>query len=88
VPPDLDAWQTDAPGPFVTIRAGGPFEGIVTLTAITEGHGRTLVEARWTQDGGMQSNSIEVDSYEEARTVAHSAAAELAVGHAPDLARD
>ena len=34
---DLDAWQTDAPGPFVTIRAGGPLEGVVTLTAIAEG---------------------------------------------------
>lgn len=72
----------------MTIRAGGPLEGIVTLTAIAEGHGRTLVEARWTQDGGVQSNSLEVDSYEQARTVAHRAAAELATGHAPDLARD
>jgi hypothetical protein len=43
---DLDAWQTDAPGPFVTIRAGGPLDGIVTLTAIERGRGRTLVEMR------------------------------------------
>ena len=81
---DLDAWQTDAPGPFVTIRAGGPLEGVVTLTAITEGHGHTLVQAHWTQNGAAQSDFIEVDSYEQARTIAHSAAAELAVGHAPD----
>ena len=67
----LDAWQTDAPGPFVTICAGGPLEGIVTLTAIEGGHGRTLIEARWTQDGGMQSDSLEVDSYEQARMVAY-----------------
>jgi hypothetical protein len=47
---DLDGWQTDAPGPFVTIP-GGPLDGIVTLTAIAEGHGRMLVDARWAQDG-------------------------------------
>lgn len=81
----LDAWQTDAPGPFVTIRAGGPLDGIVTLTAIADGHGRTLVEGRWTQHGGVQSNSLEV-SYEQARTLAHTA--ELSAGHAPDLAPD
>jgi len=72
----------------VTIRAGGPLDGVVTLTAIEGGHGRTLVEVRWTQDGDTQTAAVEVDSYEQARTVAHSAAAELATGHAPDLTRD
>jgi hypothetical protein len=79
---DLDAWQTDAPGPFVTIRAGGPLEGVVTLTAIEGGHGRTLVEARWTKDGDTQTASVEVESHRQGRTVAHSAAADLAAGHA------
>ncbi len=88
MPLDLEPWQTDAAGPFVTIRAGGPLEGIVTLTAITEGHGRTLVAARLTQDGTTKSVSLEVDSYEQARTVAHTAVAELATGHAADFAHD
>lgn len=51
-----ESWQTDAPGPFMTIRAGGPLDGIVTLTAIADGHGRTLVEARWTQDRHVRRN--------------------------------
>ena len=65
MPPDLKPWQTDAAGPFVTIHAGGPLEGIVTLTAIAEGHGRTLVEAVWTQGAISHSASVEVASYEE-----------------------
>jgi len=86
--PDPDSWQTDAPGPFVTIRAGGPLEGIVTLTAIADGHGRTLVEASWTRDGDAHTDSVEVQSYEDARIVAREAADDLAAGHVPDLTRD
>lgn len=88
VPPASDSWQTDAPGPFVTIRAGGPLEGVVTLTAVDGGHGRTLVEARWAEGGHARSDSVEVESYDAARTVAHEVAGELAAGRAPDLARD
>jgi len=88
VPPDQKSWQTDAPGPFVTIRAGGPLEGVVTLTAIDGGHGRTLVEAFWTEGGHARSDSVEVDSYDTARTVAHEVVDELAAGRAPDLTRD
>ena len=88
MPPDLEPWQTDAAGPFVTIRAGGPLEGIVTLTAIAEGHGHTMVEAVWTQGGISHSASVEVASYEDARALAHEAADALAAGRAPDLGRD
>lgn len=90
MPPDLDPWQTDAAGPFLTIRAGGPLDGVVTLTAIPDGHGRTLVEAAWL-DGGRTSRStcsVEVESYEEARTLAREAADALADGREPDLGRD
>jgi hypothetical protein len=69
----------------VTIRAGGPLDGVVTLTAIAEGHGRTLVEAHWTQDGTTHSDSVKVDSHKHARTIARNAAAVFAVGNAPDL---
>ena len=87
MPPDLEPWQTDAAGPFVTIRPGGPLEGIVTLTAIAEGHGRTLVEALWTEGGISHSASVDA-SYEDARALAHEAADALAAGRAPDLGRD
>ena len=88
MPRDLEPWQTDAAGPFVTIRAGGPLEGIVTLTAIAEGHGRTSVEAVWTDGGISHSASAEVASYEDARTLAREAADALAAGRAPNLRRD
>jgi hypothetical protein len=43
----LEAWETRAPGPFVTIRAGGPLDGVVTITAIAGGRGRSLFRAAW-----------------------------------------
>jgi hypothetical protein len=85
---DAEAWQTDAPGPFVTIRASGPLDGIVTITAVSEGHGRSLVGASWTADGHTHSDSVEVETYEHARELANSIAKELAEGTAPDLTRD
>ena len=88
MPPDLEPWQTDAPGPFVTIRPGGPLDGVVTITAVAEGHGRSLVGASWTQGGHTHSDSVEVETYEDARIIAREAADELASGHAPALARD
>ncbi len=82
------SWQTDAPGPFVTIRAVGPLDGVVTITAIAEGHGRSLVGASWTQDGHRQSDSVEVETYEHARELADFTARELAEGTPPELMRD
>jgi hypothetical protein len=85
---DPEAWQTDAPGPFLTIRAGGPLDGVVTIAAVAEGHGRSLVGASWTQDGHTHSDSVEVETYEHARELAGSIAKELADGTPPDLTRD
>jgi hypothetical protein len=84
----LEPWETNAPGPFVTIRAGGPLDGVVTITAIADGHGRTLVEASWAQDGQPSSDSVEVETYDAAREIAHTIANQLAAGTPPDLARD
>ena len=81
-------WQTDAPEPFVTIRAGGPLDGVVTITGIAEGHGRSLVGASWTQDGHRHSDAVEVETYQHARELADFIAKELAEGTPPDLTRD
>jgi hypothetical protein len=81
------SWQTDAPA-IVTIRTGGPLDGVVTITAIAGGHGRSLVEAAWTQDGHRHSDSLEVETYEHARERADSIAKELAEGTPPELTRD
>ena len=77
----------DAPGPL-TIRAGGPLEGIVTLTPIDGGHGRTLVEAFWTDAGHARSDSVEADTHDAGREIAQTAADELAAGIPPDFTRD
>jgi metal-dependent amidase/aminoacylase/carboxypeptidase family protein len=84
----LEAWETNAPGPFVTIRAGGPLDGVVTITAIAGGNGRNLVRAAWTQDGQARSESLEAATSDMARAIANAAANQFAVGRRPHLARD
>ena len=85
---DAESWQTDASSPFMTIRAGGPLDGVVTITAIADGHGRALVEALWAQDGQPSSDSVEVETHDAAREIAHTIASQLAAGTPPDLTRD
>jgi hypothetical protein len=80
--------MTNAPGPFVTMNGGGPLEGVVTMTAIDGGKGRTLVRASWTQDGETSSASLEAATYEMARAIANAAANQFAAGNRPKLARD
>ena len=81
-------WETNAPAPFVTIRAGGPLDGVVTITAIAGGNGRSVVEASWTQDGEACSESLEAATYDIARAIANAAANQFAAGKRPNLARD
>jgi len=45
-PPRLEAWEPSAPGAYVSIRAGGPLAGLVTITATGVG-GRVTIEASW-----------------------------------------
>jgi len=85
---DPEPYETSAAGPFLTLRADGPLQGVVTVTAITEGHGRALVAASWVQDGHSHSDSVQVDSFEQARELAHFVADELRAGTPPDLSRD
>jgi hypothetical protein len=84
----VEAWETRALGPFVTIRAGGPLDGVVTITAIAGANGRSVVEAAWTQDGEAYSESLEAATYDIARAIANAAANQFAVGRRPNLARD
>ena len=83
-----ESWETNAPGPFVTIRAGGPFDGVVTIAAIAESGGRCRVEASWRQNGEACSESLEAATYDMARAIAQAAANQFAVGKRPKLARD
>ena len=84
---DPEAWEaTNERGPFVTIRAGGPLEGVVTITQIPEGHGRTRVIASWIRYGQTHWHWIEVESFEHARLLARQLANELAAGREPQTA--
>lgn len=79
----LDPWMTSAAGPFVTIRAPGPLEGVVTIS-VTQGKGELLVEAAWKPSGGdPRSASATVSKYDAARALAHVWADELARGREP-----
>jgi hypothetical protein len=75
--------ETYASGPFVSIRAGGPFNGTVTITAVADGNGRVLVEAAWTRENKPQSASRIVAGYDPARTLAQRWAGQLAAGAEP-----
>jgi hypothetical protein len=75
--------ETYASGPFLSIRTGGPFDGVVTITAVADGDGRVLVEAAWTREHEPQSASRIVAGYDPARTLAQQWADQLAGGTEP-----
>jgi hypothetical protein len=75
--------ETYASGPFLSIRAGGPFNGTVTITAVADGNGRVLVEAAWTGEHKPQSASRILAGYDPARTLAQQWADQLAAGTEP-----
>lgn len=80
--------DTNEPGAFITIRAGGPFDGVVTVAAIAGGQGRTLVIASWIRYGHTHWDTVEVESFERAQILAQEIADELSAGTPPDLSRD
>jgi hypothetical protein len=75
--------ETYASGPFLSIGTGGPFDGVVTITAVADGDGRVLVEAAWTREHEPQSASRIVAGYGPARTLAQQWADQLADGTEP-----
>lgn len=83
-----EPWKTSVPGPFVTIGAGGPLDGVVTITAIPDSGGRCRVEASWTQDEEACSESLEAATSSMAHAIAQAAANQFAVGNRPNLARN
>ena len=81
----LEPWMTSASGPFVSIKPGGPLQGIVTISANTETDSPPLVvDATWKPlDGDRRSVSQPVDEYTAARRLAHEWADQLAAGREP-----
>jgi hypothetical protein len=80
--------MTSAPGPFLTIRAGGPFDGVVTIMVAPDGADALLVEASWERDGEPRSASVTVTGYDAARSLAHEWADRLAAGRDPSRSQD
>jgi hypothetical protein len=77
-----EAWETSASGPYVTIRPGGPLDGLVTLTA-TGSDGRVIVEASWGVPQRRSSATAERVGHAAADDLARAWANELALGRAP-----
>jgi hypothetical protein len=74
--------MTSGPGPFMTIRPGGPFVDAVVIVSVDGGEqgGKFRVEASWA---GQKSTS-RIGDYDEAKTLAHRWADQLATGIEPD----
>jgi len=82
--PPLEPWMTSSRGPFLTLNAGGPLSGIVTITALPVQGAHLIVEAHWrTIHGEQRTASAEIEGYNAARALAHEWAAELAAGGEP-----
>jgi hypothetical protein len=82
--PPLEPWMTSSRGPFLTLNAGGPLSGIVTITALPEQGAQLVVDAHWrTIHGEPRTASAEVEGYNAARKLAHAWAGQLAAGHEP-----
>jgi hypothetical protein len=76
--------MTNAAGPFVTIRPGGPLSSVVTIAALS--NARLVVEASWKVNGESRSTSQTVDSYDDARRLAHEWGDLLIIGREPEEA--
>ena len=75
--------MTSSAGPFLTMNAGGPLQGVVTISVATEGAKQLLVEAAWKCNGDPRSTSATFTGYDAARALAHQWAHQLAAGHEP-----
>jgi hypothetical protein len=81
--PALDAWMTSSAGPFLTMNAGGPLEGIVTIAVATGDADQLRVEAAWKCSADARSTSTTLTGYAAARALAHQWADQLAAGREP-----
>ena len=83
--PPLEPWMTSSRGPFLTLNAGGPLSGIVTITALPEQGAHLVVDAHWrTIHGEPRTASGAIEGYNAARKLAHEWAGQLAAGREPE----
>ena len=83
--PPLEPWMTSSRGPFLTLNAGGPLSGVVTITALSVRGAHLIVEAHWkTVHGERQTAAAEIEGYNAARVLAHEWAGQLAAGREPE----
>ncbi len=77
---ELEPWQTRAPGAFLTIRAGGPWSGIVTISAEESA---LVVRATWAHERGERATTVGLSQYKAATAQAREWADQLAAGIEP-----
>jgi hypothetical protein len=83
-----EAAEASGPTPsLLTIRAGGPFDGAVTISTVDHENSRVRVEAVWTRDGELRSVSAIVGGA-QAQLLARAATDALAAGREPRLPPD
>ena len=75
------AWGS-APGAYVTIRPGGPLDGVVTLTRAGS-EGRVIIDATWGSAFDWHSTRAERGGHAAADKLAQAWAEDLAAGRAP-----
>ena len=75
--------MTSSAGPFLTMNAGGPMQGVVTISVATKGDNQLLVEAAWKCNGDPRSTSATFTGYYATRALAHEWADQLAAGREP-----
>ena len=79
----LADWMTSSAGPFLTMSAGGPFEGVVTIAVASKGSAQLLVTAAWECGRDARSTSQTLTGYDRARALAHEWVDQLAAGREP-----
>ena len=75
--------EASEPQGYLTIRAGGPFDGAVTVATIGGGRGRAIVIVSWLSHGHARWDTVEVASFEQGLAVARTIADQLAAGQPP-----
>jgi hypothetical protein len=86
-PEPLRTLDDQRPRTFLTIKTGGPLDGLVTIAA-ADGPDKLAVKAAWKRDNDPRTTSRTLTGYDSARTLAHKWADQLAAGREPEPATD
>jgi hypothetical protein len=75
--------MTRAPGPFLTLRPGGPFADALVAVSVAFDES-LLLEASWKVNREPRSAAETASSYDDARKLVHEWADLLVIGREPE----